>query len=80
MRNIALLGKNTISVKILQILEENSDCNICLVSPNNSDNGEDGWQLSLKKYAIGKNMNVYQFDNIKSERSISFLKDFVFIT
>lgn len=72
---VAIFGKNTIAVKVLQVLEQHNDCEICLVVPNNNDNGKNDWQLSLKFYANQKNYNVKQFQKIKNPDTISYLKD-----
>ena len=78
---IALLGKNTVAVNALEtLLDKNVE--IALVSPNNSDTGEDGWQRSLLKKANHNNLSVKQFSKIKHVSSIEYLKmlqlDFIF--
>ena len=80
-KRIALLGKNDASVIALDILSK-EDVEIVLVSPNNSDSGEDNWQKSLKKRAQELKLNVKQFPKIKDNISIEYLKsldiDFIF--
>lgn len=82
MKRVAVIGKNTIAVKATELLMNNGDCEIAFVSPNNSDSGIDGWQLSFKSFAQAKNLPVKPIQKIKSEESISFLRsqhlDFVF--
>ncbi len=78
---IALLGKNTVAVNALEtLLDKNVE--IVLVSPNNSDEGEDGWQRSLLKKANHNNLPVKQFSKIKDASSVEYLKmlqlDFIF--
>lgn len=80
-KKIALLGKNTVAVNALEtLLEKNVD--IVLVCPNNSDMGENGWQLSLLKKANDYDLPVKQFSKIKHVSSIEYLNtlnlDFIF--
>ena len=78
---VAFLGKNTVAVNALEILSK-KNCEIVLVSPNNSDSGEDGWQLSLMKRARELNYNIKKFEKIKEHSSIEYLSglelDFIF--
>jgi methionyl-tRNA formyltransferase len=80
-KRIALFGKNTVAVKILEILLK-KDVDLVLVSPNTSDNGIDNWQKSLKKRATELELNVIQFPKIKSVETIEYLRslklDFIF--
>jgi len=80
-KKVALFGKNTIAVKVLEILLQ-KDVDIVLVSPNMSDTGVDDWQKSLKKRANELKLNVIQFPKIKNDTSIEYLKnlkiDFIF--
>lgn len=82
MKNVAIIGKNTSAVKCAEALLNNKNANIVLVSPNNSDDGEDTWQLSLKKFAERNNLHTKSFKKIKSPDSIEYLKslnlDFIF--
>jgi len=73
MRRIAILGKNNIAVKTTEILKARSECEIVLVSPNNSDDGIDDWQLSLRKFAISNQLPIHSFKKIKNKESIDFL-------
>lgn len=73
MLRVGILGKNDIAVEATKIIINNPRCKVVLVSPNNSDVGEDGWQKSLKKFAIGSCLPITQFPKIKSEESIEFL-------
>lgn len=81
-KRVALIGKNTVAVHALEVLLQKQEVDVVLVSPNNSDPGEDGWQLSLLKQAKHHNLNVKQFKKIKSTDSIEYLTnlnlDFIF--
>ncbi|MEW5800011.1 MAG: formyltransferase family protein [Bacteroidota bacterium] len=80
-KRIALIGKNTVAVNALEILSK-KEVDIVLVSPNNSDPGEDGWQRSLLKHAKQSNLNILQFPKIKHADSVNYLTslqlDFIF--
>lgn len=80
-KRIALFGKNTASVIALELLL-NKEVEIVLVSPNNSDNGENTWQRSLKRRAEELKLNVRQFTKIKDNYVIEYLRsldiDFIF--
>lgn len=80
-KRIALIGKNTVASNALDILVK-KDVEIVIVSPNNSDSGEDGWQKSLLKNAKEKNCTIKQFPKIKDADSIEYLAslklDFIF--
>jgi len=80
-KRIALFGKNTVAIKVLEILLK-KDVDLVLVSPNMSDNGTDNWQKSLKKRATELKLNVIQFPKIKNNEAIEYLKslklDFIF--
>jgi methionyl-tRNA formyltransferase len=81
-KRVALFGKNSVAVNALEILIHKKNVEIVLVSPNNSDHGEDGWQLSLLRRANQYNLNTYQFSKIKQADSIEYLRnlnlDFIF--
>ena len=80
-RKVALFGKNTVAVNALEILL-GKNVDVVLVSPNNSDSGEDGWQPSLLKNAKRSSLPIVQFPRIKDKSSIEYLKtlklDFIF--
>lgn len=80
--NIFILGKNDLAVRCTDIIKKYSDINIVGISPNNSDIGEDEWQMSLLKYAKNNSLPIYRFNKIKSEESIAVLNklkiDFMF--
>ncbi|GBD89449.1 methionyl-tRNA formyltransferase [bacterium BMS3Abin04] len=82
MKNVAIIGKNTSAVKCAEILVNNKNANIVLISPNNSDDGKDSWQLSLENFAVKNNLPIKSFKKIKSLDSIEYLKslnlDFIF--
>lgn len=82
MKRIALFGKNNIAIEALKLLLDNKFSKIVLISPNNSDDGQDSWQRSLIKFCYNNNLEIRKFVKIKSEDSISYLKelelDFIF--
>ena len=72
-KRVALIGKNTIAVGALEILlSKNID--LVLVSPNNSESSDDGWQRSLLKFSKEKGLPVKQFSKINEPSSIEYLK------
>lgn len=79
---VALLGKNIIGIEIIKILQSNSLCDIDFITPNNDDTGQDGWQLSLLRYAEENKLPVKRFEKINSSSSVEFLVsrqlDFIF--
>jgi methionyl-tRNA formyltransferase len=80
-KRIAIFGKNSIAVRALEVLY-NKNVDIVLVTPNNSESENDGWQRSLIKYAKEKNLPIKQFSKVKENSSIKLLKnlrlDFIF--
>lgn len=83
-RSVAIFGKNNIAVNILSYLlkQMGNLIDIVLVVPNNSDNGEDGWQRSLLKFSLENNLFTKKIDKINAKESIELLKsmniDFIF--
>ena len=64
---ICIAGKNECSINAIKILTKNKINNRNIyVLPNSSDNGRDGWQPSLKKFAIKNKIKI-----IKPERLYS---------
>ena len=73
---ICIAGKNQIACDCLKFLIEiqNSDYKICVL-PNSTDDGQNHWAPSLKKYAKSQNINI--IENIKE---LYLLKDLIFIS
>ena len=62
MNKICVAGKNRCSVEILSFLSKKIDKKYLLALPNEGDNGNDGWQPSLRKYA---KKNFIKITNLK---------------
>ncbi len=62
MNKICIAGKNRCSVEILSFISKKIDKKNILVLPNENDNGKDGWQPSLRKYA---KKNLIKITNLK---------------
>ncbi len=63
---ICIAGKNAIAVNALKFLLGECDftCEDILVCPNKTDNGEDNWQPSLKKFAKASKVKVVALEDL----------------
>lgn len=72
---VCIAGKNQIAVNacdyLLNVL--GYDHNKVLVCPNQGDTGEDGWQPSLKKYAIQNQLKVVRLENLYDVKNLIFI-------
>ena len=58
---ICIAGKNKCAVEAVKyLLFEKIEKNKILILPNSNDNGKNGWQPSLKKFAKSKNIKIFQ--------------------
>lgn len=71
---ICIAGKNKCSIEFVRFVSKIIPKKRILVLPNDSDNGKDSWQPSLKKFA---NKNKFKITNLKNLYKI---KDLIFIS
>jgi methionyl-tRNA formyltransferase len=68
---ICIAGKNLIAVHVLSAAVPAFDDVICL--PNPDDNGEDGWQPSLRRVANGLSVPIVELDDLYDDEELCFL-------
>ena len=73
MLKICVAGKNTCSIKIVSFLEKKINKNNIMILPNKGDKGINGWQPSLKNYAIKKKLKIVK------EKDLYRIKNLIFI-
>ena len=71
---ICIAGKNQCSIDFVRFVSKKVDKHKILILPNNTDDGKDNWQPSLKSFA---KLNKFKITNIKNLYKI---KDLVFIS
>ena len=71
---ICIAGKNQCSIDFVRFVSKKVDKHKILILPNNTDDGKDNWQPSLKSFA---KHNKFKITNIKNLYKI---KDLVFIS
>ena len=72
---LCIAGKNDIAVNAATHIIDNRLINKdkILITPNNTDNGKDSWQKSLKNYAIKNSLNIVKFNDIYSIQNLIFI-------
>ena len=71
---ICIAGKNECSINAIKILTKNkiNKGNICVL-PNSSDNGRDGWQPSLKKFAKRNKFKIVTINKLYKINDLIFI-------
>jgi methionyl-tRNA formyltransferase len=74
MKRVMVFGKNNLAIECTRILLNKTSVEVVGCCPNNNDSGEDGWQKSFAKFCDEKNIEIFQFESIKSHDSLNHLK------
>ncbi|MCX7735634.1 MAG: formyltransferase family protein [Candidatus Kapabacteria bacterium] len=72
MKTICIAGKNNIAVDVLNYIKNNFNHNLCVVL-NKTDKGINGFQRSLKYYALEWNIDIFNLDEIYNIDDLIFL-------
>jgi len=71
---ICIAGKNKCAVEAVKyLLFEKIEKNKILILPNSNDNGKNGWQPSLKKFAKSKNIKITNLKTLYDLKEMTFL-------
>ena len=70
---ICIAGKNQCSIDAIKILtkHEVAKKNIYIL-PNSNDKGQDGWQPSLKNYALKNKLNIVSINELYKIKELIF--------
>lgn len=74
MKRVMVFGKNNIAIECTKILLKKDKVQVIGCCPNNSDNGESGWQKSYAKFCEEQDIEIFRFKSIKHHDSINHLK------
>lgn len=71
---ICIAGKNNCAVEFIKfLLSQNALKFEILVLPNSNDTGEDGWQPSLKKFALNNNLKIVDLEFCYKIKNLIFI-------
>lgn len=73
MMDICIAGKNQIAINVLKFFFGKCPHANFYIVPSSTDNGRDGWQPSLRKYAVDRGFNVVDIDKVKAIYDLIFL-------
>ena len=71
---VLVLGKNNIAIECTKVLLNQNRVQLIGCSPNNNDEGTDGWQKSFYKFCNEKDIKIFRFKKIRSENSLKIKK------
>lgn len=69
---ICIAGKNECAINIVKFLLRTKYKKNLLILPNKNDKGKNGWQPSLKKFAIDNNLTIVNESKIKKIKNLIF--------
>ncbi len=70
MYKICIAGKNKCSIDIASFISNKISKKNLLILPNKSDKGIDGWQPSLRKYAVKNKITITNLKNIYNIKNL----------